>query len=146
MTHRRALLIGIDTDTDTPSLSGALNDVTALGEALLNAGFDPSQITVLTHPALPAHRLPGIQRGTASTQTIQQLSAQVADETHADGTTWVHVSSRGRHAADGPVVLTADGEQKVAGEGARQTTERRRHSPRMSPWAPTSVSTKADLL
>ncbi len=46
---RRALLIGIDHASGTPSLQGAVNDARTLEQALLRYGFSPDQTTVLTN-------------------------------------------------------------------------------------------------
>ncbi|MFK7927939.1 MAG: caspase family protein [Myxococcota bacterium] len=113
MTDRRALLIGIDEFQGASPLSGARYDVIALAQALLHAGFGAEQITLVTHPPLPESCLPGVLRFEATTEEVRHQLARTAALADPDGTTLVHVSSRGLHSPDGPAVLTTDGTLSV---------------------------------
>lgn len=113
MKTRTALLIALDQFQNAEPLAGARRDVVDLAEALLNRGVAAEDVVIAAHPPLAEHVLPGVRRIDATTAGICAELERMAATHDPDAPAMVHVSSRGTTTADGPAILTADGQLAV---------------------------------
>lgn len=118
MSHRTALLVGVDHTPHAAPLQSARADVIDLARTLLRRGVPADHIRVLTSPPLSSDALPELapaHRGLADQASVRAGLQWVARQLGDDDTALVHMSGRGTTTlTDGHAVALADGTLPVS--------------------------------